>query len=71
MTEEKTTVVDAEIVEEVATIDVYEENGIKLYGSYDEFIERAKGRFLQEGQAMVWSRWTLGAHVKVVLEDSS
>ena len=69
-TTETTDVVKAEVVDETPTANIYEENGITLYDTYQEFKERAKGRLTQEVQGVVWTRWTLGAHVKAVLETA-
>jgi hypothetical protein len=73
MTEEITTAMTPAIQPEVVDneIDIYDRNGIVLYESYAEFIERAKGRLTQEGQSIVWTRWTLGAHVKAALDSAT
>jgi hypothetical protein len=72
---ENTQLGEAEVVDDntttaVAGPNVYEENGIVLYDSYDEFVSKVKSRLTQEGQAIVWTRWTLGAHVKAALEGN-
>ena len=68
--EKKETVLTAEVVGEM-TSSVYEENGIVLYENYDELISKIKFRLEQEVECIVWSRWTLGAHVKALTEQAS
>jgi len=55
---------------ELASKKVFADNGIKLYGSYEELIKKIKERLGQEAQALTWVRWTLGAHVKALLEGA-
>ena len=49
---------------------IYQENGIELFSSYEEFKEKAGQRLAEEAESMVWTRWTLGAHVKAILDDA-
>jgi hypothetical protein len=70
MTEELATIEPEVVNSQPDTVDIYEKNGIVLYGTYQEFIERARGRLTQEGQSIVWTRWTLGAHVKAALDSA-
>ena len=53
-----------------ADSNVYDANGITLYGSYEELVRKARERLAQEVEAMAWTRWALGAHVKALLEEA-
>jgi len=55
---------------EIAKADIFEQNQLKFYGSYEELKQVVTQRLANELESMVRTRWCLGGHVKALLEGA-